>query len=79
MNISSIEIQNPVEVKFCGSKGRRKITYRLFDSYHSLSLDKKDLLLSALNACEKLRNYAEDEIDNKTEIAELKLALDLLT
>ena len=82
MNISGVEIQNHVEAKICGSKERRKITNRLFDSYHSLSLDKKDILLSALNACEKLRNLVEDEFDIRAvhaELAELKLALDMLS
>jgi hypothetical protein len=80
MNISSLEIQNPVEAKYVAQE-QRKIIYRLFDSYHSLSFDKKDILLPALVACERLRKYAEDEFDNKaieSEIAELRLALDSL-
>jgi hypothetical protein len=37
--------------------------------------------MSEIQACERLRNYTRDEIDMKvieTEIAELKMTLDLL-
>ena len=42
---------------------------------------KKDIVLSEIQACERLMNDTRDEIDKnviETEIAELKLTLDLL-
>ena len=57
------------------------MTYQLIDSYHSLCLDKKDIIYGELEACERLLKYAS-EGDKKTigsEIVELKMVLDLLT
>ena len=59
----------------------RKVTYSFVDSYHSLCRDKKDIILSEIQACEILLKYPRDENDTITvenEIAELKLALDLM-
>jgi hypothetical protein len=68
--------------KTCGCKNtKRKVTYSFVDSYYSLCRDKKDIILSEIQACEILLKYPRDENDMITvenEIAELKLALDLL-
>jgi hypothetical protein len=59
----------------------RKVTYSFVDNYHSLCLDKKDILSAELEACEKLLKQTKDEIDKRiieTEIAELKMTLDLM-
>jgi hypothetical protein len=48
----------------------------------NLSKDKKDIIISEIQACERLRKYARDEIDREVieaEISDLKMALDLLT
>jgi hypothetical protein len=79
MNISEIE----VVAKTCGcrERNRRTVTYQFIDSYPSLCLDKKDLILGQLEACERLLEHVIDE-DKKTvksEITELKMALDFLT
>lgn len=82
MNIGEMEVQYTIEAKICGSKEKRKVAYRLVDSYHNLCLDKKDIIMSELIACERLSNYTRDESDKRAierEIAELKLTLDLLT
>ena len=84
MNISETEAPIRVIAKTCGCRenNKRKVTYALVDSYHSLCLDKKDIIYAELEACERLLKYASDEGDKKTvesEIAELKMALDLLT
>ena len=84
MNIVKTEAAFPIVAKTCGcrEKNKRKVTYQFIDSYHSLCLDKKDIIYSELEACERLLNYAVDEVDKRTiksEITELKMALDLLT
>lgn len=84
MNISETETSTKVVAKTCCSKEnkKRKVTYAFVDSYHDLCLDKKDIICSELEACGRLLNYEIDEGEKKTiesEIAELKLALDLLT
>jgi hypothetical protein len=83
MNITETEVPIRILAKTCGcdKKNEKRVTYQLIDSYHSLCLDKKDLLYAELEACERLLKYAADT-DKKTvesEIRELKMALDLLT
>jgi hypothetical protein len=84
MNISETEAPIRVIAKTCGCRenNKRKVTYALVDSYHSLCLDKKDIIYAELEACEKLLKYTLEDDDKKTiesEIAELKMALDLLS
>ena len=82
MNIAHTEADYDIVAKTCGCKDTtRKVTYSFIDSYHSLCKDKKDIMLSEVQACEILLKYPRDENDTITvenEIAELRLALDLL-
>jgi hypothetical protein len=81
MNVTESEEPYEITAKTCVCKKRRKVTYSFVESYHVLSKDKKDIILSEIRACERLKNYALDELDARTietEIAELKLILDLL-
>jgi hypothetical protein len=58
------------------------VIYSFIESFHNLSKDKKDIIISEIQACERLRKYARDELDKKVieaEISDLKMALDLLT
>jgi hypothetical protein len=65
---------------------RKKVTYSFVDSYHSLCLDKRDIIFEVLNACERLLKYPteyniDDDIEKKaieSEIAYLKMLLDLM-
>jgi len=54
MNI--IEEENPfaIEAKTTGLKKSRSVTYSLVDSYHSICIDKKDIILGQIQACERL-------------------------
>jgi len=82
VNIARTEEDSDMIAKTCGCKDKkRKVTYSFIDSYHSLCKDKKDIILSEIQACETLLKYLRDENDTiivENEIAELKLALDLL-
>ena len=82
MNTTNQEEPYEIIAKTCGDKTKdRKVTYSFLDTYHSLSKDKKDIIISEIEACERLRNYTRDESDKKvieTEISELKMALDLM-
>lgn len=72
--------------KTCGCMDKkRKVTYSLIDSYHSLCHDKKDLILGQIEACQRLAKYpakyGRDEVDRQAienEIDELKMVLDLI-
>jgi hypothetical protein len=83
MNITESEAPYEITAKTCGCKDSgRKVIYSFVESFHNLSKDKKDILISEIQACERLRNYARDELDKQVieaEISDLKMALDLLT
>jgi hypothetical protein len=79
MNIEQAE--SPfVEARTCGGDVKR-VAYKFMDAFHSLCLDKKDILLAEIEACETLLKFCQDEADRRAvskEIAELKMALDLM-
>jgi len=82
MNIIESEIPYLVEARTCGCKERgRSVSYHFIESSHNLCLEKGELMLAQIQACERLLKYAKDdeEIDVlKEEIAKLRLALDLV-
>jgi hypothetical protein len=82
MNVSDSESPVTILAKTCGCRGRNtKVTYSFIDSYHSLCLDKKDIISAEIDACQKLTKYTVDEKDKmviEKELAELKMSLDLM-
>jgi hypothetical protein len=57
------------------------VRYAFSDNSNLLFMDKRDILLNQIQACEKLLEYAVEEKDREAvakEIDELKSALDLL-
>jgi hypothetical protein len=83
MNISVTEVPLKIIAKtyLCKEENNKKVIYSLTDAYHSLCLDKKDILSVELEACERLSKNATDESERiaiEIEISELKMALDLL-
>ena len=83
MNITDSEAPFEITAKTCGCKDNdRKVIYSFVESFHNLSKDKKDIIISEIQACERLRKYARDDLDKQVieaEISDLKMALDLLT
>jgi len=83
MNIIGDEYDSPIIAKTCGgTTNNKKVTYAFLNDYHSLCIDKKDLISAQLEACEKLSKYADDPNDKSAvqrEIRELRMALDLMT
>lgn len=82
MNIIENEIPYLVEAKTCGCKERGKsVSYHFLESSHSLCLEKGELMLAQIQACERLLKYAKDEEEIKVlkeELTKLRLALDLV-
>lgn len=82
MNISDTESPLTILAKTCACKEKnRKVTYAFIDTYHSLCLDKKDIISSQLEACERLSKNTldgKDKIAIEIEMAELKMSLDLM-
>ena len=83
MNIAHTEEDFDMIAKTCGCKENgRKVIYSFVESFHNLSKDKKDIIISEIHACERLKTYARDQLDREVieaEISDLKMALDLLT
>jgi hypothetical protein len=83
MNISETEAPVRLVAKTCGcgDKDKNKVTYEFLDSYHTLCLDKKDIIYAEIEASDTLLKDVSDEGDKETiesEITELKMVLDLL-
>jgi hypothetical protein len=83
MNITGSEVPALVVAKTCrGSRGNsRHVTYSFVDPYHEQTLDKKEILLAELQACERLLKYVADRVDREAvekEISDLKNILDLM-
>jgi hypothetical protein len=82
VNIALTEEDYDIVAKTCGRKDtKRKVACTFVDSYHSICRDKDDIILSEIQACERLLKYTRDENDRvilENETAELRLALDLL-
>jgi hypothetical protein len=83
MNITNLEFPFKVIAKTCGYKdSERKIAYSVVDTYHSLYLDKMDIISAQLHACEQLLKYTLDTSDREImekEIAQLAMTLDMMT
>ena len=82
MNSNYVEVPVIVIAKTSPAMYRsRKVTYTFVDSYPNLSVDKKEIILAQLYACERLLQYTKDRTDRlaiESEIMELQMALDLL-
>ena len=81
MNIAIAEQPIIIEAKTSGSYRKKSISYHVIESSHGLCLGKTEIISAQIQACERLMDDTRDEIDNnviETEIAELKLTLDLL-
>jgi len=82
MNIIENEIPYLVEARTCGCKERgRSVSYHFIESAHSLCLEKGELVLAQIEACERLLKYTKDDEEMsllKEEILKLRLALDFI-
>ena len=82
MNIIESEIPYLVEARTCGCKERgRSVSYHFIESSHNLCLEKGELMLAQIQACERLLKYTKDEEEINVlneEMSKLRLALDLV-
>ncbi len=80
MNIAQTESPFVIEAKTCGCKNKKNITYSFIESSHSLCIDRREIILAQIQACERLLKFIKDKIELaaiEKEISELKLAQDL--
>ncbi len=81
MNIVKTESQFVIKAKTSGYNKNKRIRYYFVESVHTLCLDKMEIILAQIQACERLLKYTKDDIDVsaiKKEILELKFTLDLI-
>lgn len=81
MNLTDLDSTIEIDAKLCGSSHSRRIAYSVMDFHHSLYINKKDIILGQIRACELLYKYAIDSLDKnvlRKEILDLKLMLDLI-
>lgn len=79
MQMNIIENIFIIEAKTHKSKNSRKISYHISESPYSICLDKKEIVLAQIQACENLLVNTKDEDDYEAimiEIIELKESLD---
>jgi hypothetical protein len=84
MNVCVSEAPMSISARTCGCKEKngKRVAYTLIDSYHGLCLDKRDIIMSELEACVTLLKYSTDDADRSTiekEIAQLRIMLNLLS
>ena len=83
MNLAEPEVDSVMTAKTCGCKERgKRVTYAYVQAFHSLCLDKKDILAAEIEASERLLNYVVDSNEKTAvmkELVELRMTLDLLT
>lgn len=81
MNLTDIDSTIQIDAKLCGSSHKRGIAYSVMEFHHSLYINKKDIILEQIRACDLLYKYAIDILDRnvlRKEILDLKLMLDLI-
>ncbi|AIC16219.1 hypothetical protein [Nitrososphaera viennensis] len=80
MNIGDSEVRHVLVAKTCGCKASGRVAYSFVDTYHTLCLARKDIIIAELEACERLLKYG-DELERQIiekEINDLKWTLDLM-
>ena len=81
MNILEIESPFKIEAKTSKFNDETNVIYSIAEPYHNCCIDKKEIIIEQIKACENLLRYTNNKIDILTlerEISELKLALDIL-
>lgn len=83
MNIAENE-SLAAEARTCGGRtdSAKRVAYKFNEAFHSVCIDRRDILLTEIAACERLLKYSDDVSDImavEKELSELKMALDLMS
>ena len=81
MNIIELEFPLKIEAKTSKYNEETSIIYSIAELQHNFCIDKKEIIMEQIKACENLSRYSTNKSDNlalEREISELKLALDIL-
>jgi hypothetical protein len=81
MNILETEFPFKIEAKTSKLNDKTNVIYSIAEPYHNCCIDKKEIIIEQIKACENLSKYTNNKNDSlalENEITELKLALDIL-
>ena len=54
MNIGYSEANHILDAKTCGCKTFGRVAYSFVHTYHELSIERKEILIAGIEACERL-------------------------
>ena len=63
MNISMTDSQLICEAKICGCIDNKRVVYGFSEPVHSLCIDRKQLILSQIQACRNLLRFTTDKLE----------------
>ena len=81
MNIIELEFPLKIEAKTSKYNEKTSIIYSIAELQHNFCIDKKEIIMEQIKACENLSRYTINQSDSlalEREISELKSALDIL-
>jgi hypothetical protein len=81
MNILEIEFPFKIEAKTSKLNDKINVIYSIAETYHNCYIEKKELIIEQIKACEDLLKYTNNTSDSlalEKEISQLKLALGIL-
>ena len=81
MNVLEVEFPLKIEAKTSKYNEKISVIYSVAELQHNFCIDKKEIIMEQIKACENLSRYTTNKSDSlalEREISELKLALDIL-
>ena len=81
MNVLEIEFPLKIEAKTTRYNDKTNVIYSIAELQHNFCIDKKEIIIEQIKACENLSRYNINKSDSlalEREISELKIALNIL-
>lgn len=81
MNILEVEFPLKIEAKTTRYNDQTNVIYSIAELQHNFCIDKKEIIIEQIKACENLSRYNINKSDSlalEREISELKIALNIL-
>ncbi|HEY9486522.1 MAG TPA: hypothetical protein VIQ04_07770 [Nitrososphaeraceae archaeon] len=81
MNILEVEFPLKIEAKTTRYNDKTNVIYSIAELQHNFCIDKKEIIIEQIKACENLSRYNINKSDSlalEREIYELKIALNIL-
>ena len=81
MNILEVEFPLKIETKTTRYNDKINVIYSIAELQHNFCIDKKEIIIEQIKACENLSRYNINKSDSlalEREIHELKIALNIL-